>query len=183
MDIRERAVSLVRQTDTKAVGDTLLEKAKLFCWETGLGTAINALPSVFGQEAVLYFPGRSGKYPLPCYETDGKVILAVTPDQLKQLSELLLQSPGVEIWLKSGWYAGTARLLDAEEQAKIAETIPNAQFFGEAGDRINQRRQIQYRLLEVTRSAPCTGSSGPGSKAWVWPIIAGGLFLFGKRKK
>lgn len=183
MDIREQAGSLLKKAGGGAAGATVLQKVKLFCWETGLGPALNALPSVFGQQAVLYFPGRSGKYSFPCYETGGKILLAVTNEELNGINELLLQSPGVEIWLKSGWYAGTARMLSDEEQAGIAETVPNKQFFGEAGDRLNARQQKHYQLLEVTRSAPCTGSSGPGSKSWIWPLAALFLLLSGKKKK
>ena len=182
MDIRERAVSLLKKTGKNGAGASALQKVKLFCWETGLGPALNALPSVFGQQAVLYFPGRSGKYSLPCFESDGRILLAVTNEELNGINELLLQSPGIEIWLKSGWYAGTARLLSAEEQDEIAEAIPNAKFFGEAGNKLNERRQIHYQLLEVTRSAPCTGSSGPASKAWVWPLAAFLLLISKKRK-
>lgn len=182
MDIRERAVSLLKKSGTGTAGASALQKVKLFCWETGLGPALNALPSVFGQQAVLYFPGRSGKYSFPCCETGGRILLAVTNEEIKGISELLLQSPGVEIWLKSGWYAGTVRLLSAEEQAEAAELIPNEQFFGEAGSRLNERWQKHYQLLEVTRSAPCTGSTGPGSKAWIWPLAVF-LLLFSKKRK
>ena len=182
MDIREQAVRLLKNSGTEAAGATALQKLKILCWETGLGPALNAMPSVFGQQAVLYFPGRSGKYSFPCHESGGKILLAVTNEELGSINELLLQSPGVEIWLKSGWYAGTARLLSEEEQAEIAETVPNAQFFGEAGSKLNEKRQKHYQLMEVTRSAPCTGSSGPGSKAWVWPLAAL-LLLFSKKRK
>lgn len=183
MEIKEKALSLVKNTDQEAVRHTFLQKAKLFCWETGLGPALNALPAVFGQQAVLYFPGRSGKYALPCFEHDGKVLAAITDKELKSLSTHLLQSPGVEIWLKSGWYAGTARLLSGEEQAALAASIPEKRFFGEAGSTIRRHWQKEYRLIEITRTAPCTGSSGPGSKAWVWPLAAAFLFLSGRKKK
>lgn len=183
MDIRERALGLLKKTGKEAAGGSVLQKVKLFCWETGLGPALNALPSVFGQQAVLYFPGRGGKNSFPCCESGGRILLAVTNEELNGINEMLLQSPGVEIWLKSGWYAGTVRLLSPEEQAEIAETIPNEQFFGEAGNKLNEHWQRHYQLLEVTRSAPCTGSSGPGSKAWIWPLAALFLLLSGKKKK
>ena len=182
MDLRERAVSLLKRTGKEAAESSALQKVRLFCWETGLGPALNALPSVFGQQAVLYFPGRSGKFSLPCCESGGKILLAVTNEELNGINEMLLQSPGVEIWLKSGWYAGTVRLLSAEEQAEIAAAIPDGEFFGEAGSKLNEHRQRHYQLLEVTRSAPCTGSSGPGSKAWIWPLAVFLLLCSKKRK-
>ena len=70
MDIRERAIKLVRNADKKELGTSLLQKAGVLCWETGLGPVLNALPGVFGQQAVIYFPGRSGKYAFPCH-SDG----------------------------------------------------------------------------------------------------------------
>lgn len=182
MDIRERAVSLLKNAGKDTAGAFALQKIKLFCWEIGLGPALNALPSVFGQQAVLYFPGRSGKFSLPCCENEGRILLAAANEEMNCINEMLLQSPGIEIWLKSGWYAGTVRLLSPEEQAEAAETIPDRQFFGEAGCRLNERWQKHYQLLEVTRSAPCTGSTGPGSKAWIWPIAVF-LLLFSKKRK
>ena len=164
------------------IGRSLLQKAKVFCWESGLAPVINGLPSVFGQQAVLYFPGRSGKYAFHCCEHNGMILLAVPENDLKDLSQYLLQSPGVEIWLKSGTYAGTARLLSAEEQSEIMETIALSRFFGEAGAGFSKSEPQDLRLLEVTRSAPCTGNSGPGSKAWIWPIACI-LLLFGRKKK
>lgn len=183
MDIKEKALSQIKNAGSGAVGHTVLQKVKLFCWETGLGPALNALPSVFGQQAVLYFPGRSGKYALPCFEREGKVLAAVTAGELQSLSEQLLQSPGVEIWLKNGWYAGTARLLSPEEQEEAMAAVTEKRFFGEAGSAVQKHRHEEYRLIEVTRSAPCTGEKGPGSRAWIWPAAAAVLFLSGKKKK
>jgi hypothetical protein len=183
MNIIERVRFLNKNTDKEEIGRSLLRKAEIFCWESGLQPLINGLPAVFGEQAVLYFPGRSGKYALPCCEHNGVILLGVTADDLKNLSPYLLQSPGVEIWLKSGTYAGIVRLLSDEEQAAVLETVPLTRFFGEAG--IGQPKNHDahnFRLIEVTRSAPCTGSSGPGSKAWVWPL-AFFLLLFTKKKK
>ena len=84
MDIRERAVSLLKKTGKNGAGASALQKVKLFCWETGLGPALNALPSVFGQQAVLYFPGRSGKYSLSCFETEGRLLMAAAPKETEK---------------------------------------------------------------------------------------------------
>ena len=183
MDIQERVIKMIRNRDKEALGTSLLQKTGLFCWETGLGPVINALPGVFGQQAVLYFPGRSGKYCFPCHEADGKVLLAVTAGEMETLRPNLLQNPGVEIWLKDGWYAGTVRLLTAEEQAEIIGKITDKQFFGEAGQSLAKRSLQEFSLLEADRSAPCTGSSGPGSKAWIWTLAALFLFFSKKNKK
>lgn len=182
MDIKEKALSLIKNTDKKAIGISALQKVKLFCWETGLGPAMNALPSIFGEQAVLYFPGKSGKYTLPCFEYKSKIIAAVTAAELSSMNVQLLQNPGVEVWLKSGWFAGTARLLTPEEQAKFSEEIPDKRFFGEAGNALKGRFQKEYSLIEISLNAPCTGSTGPGSKAWVWPLAAVVLLITRKKK-
>ncbi len=182
MDIRERAIKLVRETDKEGLGKFLLQKAGIFCWETGLGPVLNALPGVFGQQAVFYFPGRSGKYAFPCYIDGSRILLALTEKELEPIRGFLLQSPGVEIWLKDGWYAGTIRQLSDEEQTAATETIPDKAFFGGAGTNLRKKNLEAFYLLEVTRSAPCTGSSGPGSKSWIWPLAACLLF-FSKKKK
>ena len=183
MDLREKTVQLFQNTDTAALGTSLLQKAKIFCWETGLGPVMNALPAIFGQQAVLYFPGRSGKYSLSCCETDGTLLMAVSPKELGKLKALLLQSPGVEVWLKDGWFAGTARLLTEEEQAEVLQKTADEQFFGSAVSSFSKRRLKEFTLLEVTRNAPCTGSSGPGAKGWIWAVIAGMLLVSKKNKK
>ena len=182
MDIRERALKKIRNTDKEELGASLLQKAGVFCWETGLGPVLNALPGVFGQQAVIYFPGRSGKFSFPCYDDGTRILLALTEKELEPVRGLLLQSPGVEIWLKDGWYAGTVRLMPDEEQTAAAGSITNETFFGEAGKNLTGKSLDRLHLLEVTRSAPCTGSSGPGSKSWIWPLAAL-LLLFSKKKK
>ena len=182
MDIRKQAMDLIRKTDAETRGASLLQKASFFCWETGLGPVLNALPKLFGEQAVLNFPGRNGKFSLPCCESDGKILLAADDKELKTLSSLVLQNPGVEIWLKDGWYAGTVRILSPEEEEAAAGQISDEVFFGTAGNNMAGRSLKSSRLLEVTRNAPCTGISGPGSKAWVWALAAF-LLLFSRKKK
>lgn len=182
MDFREQALNVLKKTDTGKLGSSLFQKAGLLAWETGLGPVMNAFPQAFGQQAVLYFPGRSGKVSCPCCEQNGKVLLALTPSELEAIHSALLQSPGAEIWLKSGWYTGTARLLTPEEQDEVTASITDRTFFGNAAEMIGKRSLQDHSLLEVTCTAPCTGSSGPGSKSWVWPLALL-LLLFSKKKK
>lgn len=181
MDVHTQVIESIKKIGTNNSGGSFGQKIKLFAWETGLGTVINAMPSAFGEQAVIYFPGRSRKYSLPCYEDEGRILLALSENEKESLQENLLQSPGVEVWLKNGWYAGTARLLTAEEQAAVFETVSNERFFGKMSGILEKRDLHDHYLLEVKRSAPCTGSSGPGSKAWVWTLAA--LFLLLRKKK
>lgn len=181
MDIREKAIETLKNNSGRKPVNSLLQKAKVFFWESGLSPVMNALPSMFGEQAVIYFPGRSGKYSFPCCEHNGSILLALGPDEFESLKDLILQNPAVELWLKNGWFTGTVRLLTGEEAAAAAE-IPETRFFGNAGENISKRSLKNCKILEATRSAPCTGTGGPGSKAWIWAVAAG-LILFTKKKK
>ena len=182
MDLPKQVIEKIKNADTGKLGSSLFQKAKVFAWETGLGTVINALPAAFGEQSVLYFPGRSGKFAFPCCERDSKVLLALNDEDLEKISSNLLQSPGVEIWMKSGWYAGTARLLSDEEKAALTESVTDQQFFGSTKELLGKPSLQEHHLLEVTRTAPCTGRDGPGSKSWIWPAAAFLLLFSGKKK-
>lgn len=182
MDIREKVKQLLPGIGKSPVRNELAREAKLLGWETGLGPVMNAAPDLFGQQAVIYFPGRSRKFAFPCHEHNGRILLAVKAEELAEISEQLIQSPGIEIWLKSGWFAGTIRQLPGNEQKELEQEITDSGFFGTAGKKMLKQSLEDHFLLEVTRTAPCTGSSGPGSKAWVWPVAAFALFIFKKKK-
>lgn len=182
MEIRERAGKLLKTAEADRIGSTALQKAAILSWETGLGPVRNALPDVFGQQAVIYFPGRSGKYAFPCCESAGKILLSLNPDEMESIRDLMLQSPAVEIWLKNGWYTGTVRILTDEEKAAAEAQLSPEGFFGSFFARFRGQTFKDRILLEVTRTAPCTGNSGPGSKSWIWPLAAL-VLLFMKKKK
>ena len=182
MDIREQAIESVKNTNIDKLGSSLFRKVKLFAWETGLGPLINVKPEIFGQQAVLYFPGRSEKFSFPCYEQNGRFLLALTEKELETIRENLIQNPGVELWMKQGWFAGTVKLLSPEEKAEVMENVTDEQFFGYLLRSVRKPEVKDHYLLEAVRSAPCTGSSGPGSKTWVWPAAMLMLLLFRRKK-
>lgn len=182
MDIKKITASSLKNADVEKLGKSLLGKTKLLAWETGLGPVINALPGAFGQQAVLYFPGRSGKHSFPCMEQNGRLLLALTGPEMDGIRDFMMQSPGVEIWLKNGWFAGTVRLLSEEEKQTVTESISGRQFFGSTSEFFGNAPLKDHYLLVVTKNAPCTGSSGPGSKAWIWFAAALVLLFSGKKK-
>ena len=65
MEIPEQAIESVKKAGSSKPGSTFFQKIKLFAWETGLGPVINVKPEVFGEQAVIYFPGKSGKLSFP----------------------------------------------------------------------------------------------------------------------
>jgi MYXO-CTERM domain-containing protein len=40
-----------------------------------------------------------------------------------------------------------------------------------------------YRVLRISRQSPRTGTDGPASLAWLWPLIFIFLLLRGRRRK
>lgn len=181
MNIRERAKWL-KNSSAEHIKSSLLQKAKLFAWETGLGPVLNVRPDILGQQAIFYFPGKSRKISCACYEHNGSILLALNEKELESIRDILVQNPGVELWLRNGWFTGTVRQLTADEQKGIEETVSDEQFFGFMLRSIIKPTLKDHYLLEAVRSAPCTGNSGPGSKAWVWPL-ATLLLLLTKRRK
>ena len=182
MEIPEQAIESVKKAGSSKPGSTFFQKIKLFAWETGLGPVINVKPEVFGEQAVIYFPGKSGSLSFPCYENDGKILLALTEEELRGIREILIQNPAAELWTRNGWFTATVRLLTPEEKAQVEETVPDDRFFGNLLRNFIKPTLKDHCLLEAVRSAPCTGKSGPGSKAWVWPLAAI-LLLFTKKRK
>ena len=182
MDIREHALKPKNNAGAEHIKRSLFQKAKLFAWETGLGPVLNIRPEILGQQAVFYFPGRSGKISCPCHEHNGSILLALTETEMEDFRDILVQNPGVELWLRNGWFTGTVRLLTAEEKQEIEAAVTDEQFFGYMLRSVVKPSLKDHYLLEANRSAPCTGSSGPGSKAWIWPLTAL-LLIFTKRRK
>lgn len=169
-------------SDAGKHGSAFFQKLKLFAWETGLGPVINVNPEVFGQQAVLYFPGRSRKFSVPCHEHNSRLFLALTKKELDEIRETLIQNPGAELWLKNGWFSANVRLLSSEEKSEITDAVRDDEFFGNLLRNFIKPSLKDHYILEAVRTAACTGSSGPGSKAWIWPLTA--LFLlFTRRKK
>lgn len=182
MDNQKSILKSIKNIDKENFGSSFYKKLKLFAWETGLGPVINVRPDVLGQQAVFYFPGRSGKFSCPCFEKNGKILLALTEKELESIRDLLLQNPGVELWMRNGWFSGTARLLSDEEKNEIAETVSDEQFFGHMLRNFIKPTLKTHYLLEAERHAPCTGTEGPGSKAWIWAAAALALLFSRKRK-
>ena len=85
MDNQKSILKSIKNIDKENFGSSFYKKLKLFAWETGLGPVINVRPDVLGQQAVFYFPGRSGKLSCPCFEKNGKVLLALTEKELESI--------------------------------------------------------------------------------------------------
>ncbi len=181
MSIKKQAWQLV-----KKCGQLLpnIRKAVLTAaWDTGVGSLLSAAPAAFGEQAVLAFPGRSGKFNLPCAEYEGNIALAVTRDEFSEIQNYINNNPSGEIWLKNGWYTVWVRPVPQSEQASIMSNTKDAAFFGMAGAALGRKSLKDCRLLCATRTAPCTGTTGPGTKTWIWPVICAFLLLTRGKKR
>ena len=186
MDIKEQAIDIVKQGVQKLDRPfaNIGQKLKTAAWETGIGPVLSAAPSVFGEQAVLTFPGRSGKFTLACTEHDGDIILAASPDEFNEIQSYINNNPAGELWLKNGWYTATVRSIPQEETETLTAGINDETFFGKAGAALGGKSLKDFRLLRASRTAPCTGTTGPGTKTWVWPALCAALLLTrGKKSK
>ncbi len=145
-------------------------------WKTGLGKILNVHPHIFGQRLVLDFTGNGQKVPLSYIENAGELYAFVTAaDDLKDV-QVLVANASVQIWMKSGWFSGSARILPEQEQDKVLQTFPPGSIFGEYGARLRPESQKRILVLSIQRNAPCTGEKGPGQYSWIWAFTT--LFFF-----
>lgn len=181
MNIKKQALQLVKKYGPSF--PDIKKKFLMAAWDTGVGSLLSAAPTVFGEQAVLVFPGRSGKFTLPCAEYEGNIALALSQDEFFKIQPYINNNPSGEIWLKNGWYTVWVRPIPQSEQASIMSNTRNQTFFGMAGAVFGRKSLKNCRLLCATRTAPCTGTTGPGTKTWVWPMICAFLLLTRKKKR
>ncbi len=181
MNIKKQAWQLAKKCGRSL--PYIRNKAVTAAWDTGVGPLLSAAPGIFGEQAVLAFPGRSGKFTLPCTEYEGNIALAVTREEFSEIQTYINNNPSGEIWLKNGWYTVWVRPVPQSEQAAIMDSTKDTSFFGKAGAVLGRKSLKDCRLLCATRTAPCTGTSGPGTKTWIWPVICAFLLLTRGKKR
>ena len=94
------------------------------------------------------------------------------------------------MWLPEGWWAGVAEEIpDAQARLPLMRQVLIASGFAAYAAGINPRALTDdelaavtqtgdYRLIHIRRAAACTGPSGPGDLAWVWPASTMALLLW-----
>lgn len=166
-------------------------------WKLGLGKLINCWPSVIGRIMVISHHGRgSGRpYLTPVnYCTQGEYVYCTSAfgggsDWFLNV----LSNPQIEIWLPGGWFSGKAEIVDEPlERAELLRKVLiesgfAAHFFVGIDPKTIGEEQFNkvtstYKLLRITRQSACTGADGPGSLAWLWPLITI-MLLFRRRRK
>jgi len=155
-------------------------------WRLGLGGWVNAWPALGGRVMVLVHVGRrSGlrrRTPLNYALVEGDVYCTAGFGPGSDWYRNVLASPGVEVWLPDGWWAGTARdVSDSAQRLALVRQVLVASGFAArvAGIRPRTiadgelaRRTAGYRLLRIECTHALTGPGGPGDRAWVWPLAA-----------
>ncbi len=155
-------------------------------WKMGLGKLINSWPALFGSTLVISQPaGSSGSALLTPlhYFSQGEWIYCTTFIEKKTDWALnVIANPQVEIWLPDGWYAGRAEIVEeGEERAAmlskllagsgaVAQYLCGIHPLGVEEEKLREAT-ADLRLLRVSRQSPRTGADGPGSLAWLWPLL------------
>ena len=165
-------------------------------WKLGLGKLLNIWPSVGGRILVIRHSGRSSGTtyltPVNFTEKDGAIYVVSGFGARSDWYQNILANPQVEIWLPDGWYIGQA--VPADDSGERLERIRDvliasgfaAPLFGINPKTISDLEMdatvSSYRLVRITRQAARTGADGPGSMAWIWPLIVA-VVCMKKRKR
>ncbi len=162
----------------------------LLMWRLGLGSWLNAWPSVIGQIMVLTHTGRKSGLkrhtPVNYALVNGEIYCTAGFGRSSDWYRNLQANPSVEVWLPDGWWAGVAEEVTEPEtrlpllrQVLIGSGFAASAFGGidprTITDEALKAATTEYCLLHIRRTAACTGSGGPGDLAWVWPL--GVMFL------
>ncbi len=157
----------------------------LLMWRLGLGSWLNAWPSVIGQIMVLTHTGRKSGLkrhtPVNYALVDGEHYCTAGFGRSSDWYRNLQANPSVEVWLPDGWWAGVAEEVTEPETRLplLRQVLIGSGFAARAFGGIDPRTitdealkaaTTEYYLLHIRRTAACTGSGGPGDLAWVWPL-------------
>ena len=167
-------------------------------WKLGMGKLINCYPPVIGRIMVISHQGRGSgsSYQTPInYYPQGEYLYCTAAYGSKSDWYLnVIANPQVEIWLPDGWYTGKAEIMEASEERTemlrkvlIASGFAAPLFAGIDPKEMDEEQfaavTADYRLMRISRQSPRTGEDGPGSLAWLWPIITVVLLCRRRRKK
>lgn len=155
----------------------------LFMWRLGLGREINFWPDVLGRIMVITHTGRKTglrrQTPVNYAIVDGEVYCTAGFGKASDWYRNLKANPGVEVWLPNGWWTGKAEEVgEAPERLPILrQVLINSGTVGPIfglhprtmSDAELDTTTRDYILIRIRRTEACTGTSGPGELAWVWP--------------
>lgn len=156
----------------------------LLLWRLGFGPWVNGWPTVGGRIMVLTHTGRKSgvrrRTPVNYAEIGGDLYCTAGFGHVSDWYRNLRANPQVEVWLPHGWWAATATdVTDRSDSLPILrQVLINSGFAARAvgidpvriSDEELRTVTAEYRLVQIRRTAPCTGEGGPGDLAWIWPL-------------
>lgn len=172
------------------------ERGVVLLWKLGLGKLINLWPEATGHSLVLGLKGSAGARLIPMHycRRDDLIYCTSLIKENQEAAMEVVANPQVEVWLPDGWYTGSAEIVeDAEERAGLLREVLREGGFvipwllgfhpQSAAEGHFRQATAGYRLLRVSRQSARTGSDGPGSLAWLWPLALLVVCLRGKHRK
>lgn len=164
----------------------------LMLWRLGFGAAVNGWPAVGGRIMVLTHTGRKSglrrRTPVNYAEINGDLYCTAGFGQVSDWYRNLLANPTVELWLPTGWWIGVAEDVTAHTNCLsiLRQVLINSGFAAYLAGvspltMSDEKLRVvtkEYRLIRIRRTAPCTGTNGPGDLAWIWPLTTLSLLSF-----
>lgn len=156
----------------------------LLIWRLGLGSWLNAWPSIGGRIMVITHTGRkTGRKrctPVNYNVVGGEIYCTAGFGANSDWYRNVMADPRIELWLPGGWWNATVE--DASDNADRLELMRQvligsgvvAPLFGldpkKLSDAELDEATATYRLLRVRLNEARTGPGGPGDLAWIWPL-------------
>ncbi len=156
----------------------------LLMWELGLGRWFAIWPAVTGQIMVITHRGRKTgqlrRTPVNYAVVDGEVYCVAGFGGISDWYRNMRAHPEVEVWMPDGWWEATAEeVTGAPNQLDLIRAVLIGSGFAAifagldpytVSDEALLREVADYRLMRIRRTAPRTGTGGPGRLEWVWPL-------------
>jgi deazaflavin-dependent oxidoreductase (nitroreductase family) len=161
-----------------------LNRFMVLQWHLGLGQMLNFWPKTLGCYMVIVHKGRkSGKHrytPVNFAVVDGEIYCTAGFGSGSDWYQNIMATPEVDVWLPDGWYGAVAEdISNSPDRFRLLSQVITASGFvapllgvdmAHLNEQEMQRIAADYRLVHIHRTAPKTGSGGPGKWSWVWPL-------------
>lgn len=160
-------------------------RAAVLMWKLGMGKLLNAWQAVLGKMMVVKHTDRlSGKElytPVNYIEENSTIYCTSFIDRYNDWMVDLVSNPQIEIWLTDGWFSAEAEIVeDSRERISWLKAVLTASGFmapimgvyPKSMDEFEfEQVSESFRLVQIKRQSARTGPEGPGSLAWIWPIL------------
>lgn len=160
-------------------------RAAVLMWKLGMSKLLNAWPAVLGKMMVVKHTDRlTGKdlyTPVNYVEENGTIFCTSFIDRYNDWMIDLVGNPQIEIWLPDGWFSAEAEIVEEGiDRTSRLKAVLNASGFAaplmglypKSMDDFEFGQVAEgFRLVKIKRQSARTGPEGPGSLAWIWPLL------------